>query len=159
MMKRTVINVQSIDNACFAWSVVAALHPAEKKSARKTLYLNYTSVLNLKDIVFLMTLNQIKKFENFNDISINVPSNILHREAERTLDSFDTTYRYKEGETCQFTVCAKRQRRTLCVDKEYFPPRQLTTEQKKEQKILLRRYVYIFTKIINYFDVFTFIVQ
>jgi len=29
-------------------------------------------VLNLKDIVFPMTLNQIKKFENLNDISINV---------------------------------------------------------------------------------------
>jgi len=29
-------------------------------------------VLNLKDIVFPMTLNQIKKFENLNDISINI---------------------------------------------------------------------------------------
>jgi len=27
MIKRAVINVQSMDNACFAWSVVAALHP------------------------------------------------------------------------------------------------------------------------------------
>jgi len=32
MMKRAVVNVQSMDNACFAWSMVAALHPAEKKS-------------------------------------------------------------------------------------------------------------------------------
>jgi len=28
-LKRSVINVRSTDNACFAWSVVAALHPAE----------------------------------------------------------------------------------------------------------------------------------
>jgi len=28
-LKRAVVNVQSTDNACFAWSVVAALHPAE----------------------------------------------------------------------------------------------------------------------------------
>jgi len=72
MMKRAVVNVQSMDNACFAWSVVAALHPTEKKSERKTSYPDYTTVLNLKDIVFPMTLNQIKKFENLNDISINV---------------------------------------------------------------------------------------
>jgi len=72
MMKRAVVNVQSMDNACFAWSVVAALHPAEKKSERKSSYPDYTTVLNLKDIVFPMTLNQIKKFENLNDISINV---------------------------------------------------------------------------------------
>jgi len=30
------------------------------------------TVLNLKDIEFPMTLNQIKKFENLNDTSINV---------------------------------------------------------------------------------------
>jgi len=52
--------------------VVATLYPAEKKSERKISYLDYTTVLNLKDIVFPMTLNQIKKFENLNDISINV---------------------------------------------------------------------------------------
>jgi len=63
MMKRAVVNVQSMDNACFAWSVVAALHPAEKKSERKTSYPDYTTVLNLKDIVFPMTLNQIKKLK------------------------------------------------------------------------------------------------
>ncbi|KYN15199.1 hypothetical protein ALC57_12589 [Trachymyrmex cornetzi] len=32
MLKRAVINVQSTDNACFAWSVVAALHPAQNVS-------------------------------------------------------------------------------------------------------------------------------
>jgi len=43
-----------------------------KKSEWKTSYPDYTTVLNLKDIVFPMTLNQIKKFENLNDISIIV---------------------------------------------------------------------------------------
>jgi len=72
MMKRAVINVQSMDNACFAWSVVAALHPAERNTERESSYPHYTTVLNLKDIVFPMTLNKIKKFENLNDISINI---------------------------------------------------------------------------------------
>jgi len=70
-MKRAVINVQSMGNACFAWSVVAALHSAERKVVRESSYPYYTTVLNLKDIEFPMTLNQIKKFENQN-ISINV---------------------------------------------------------------------------------------
>jgi len=71
-LKRAVVNVQSMDNACFAWSVVAALHPAKNHVERDSSYPHYTSVLNLKDIEFPMTLNQIKKFENLNGISINV---------------------------------------------------------------------------------------
>ncbi|XP_077262916.1 uncharacterized protein LOC143897854 [Temnothorax americanus] len=61
-----------MDNACFAWSVVAALHPAERHSERESSYRHYTTVLNLQGIEFPMTLKQIKKFERLNDISINV---------------------------------------------------------------------------------------
>jgi len=71
-LKRAVINVQSMDNACFAWSVVAALHPAERNPERESSYPHYSTVLNFEDIEFPMTLTQIKKFENLNDISINV---------------------------------------------------------------------------------------
>ncbi|XP_018404835.1 PREDICTED: uncharacterized protein LOC108781382 [Cyphomyrmex costatus] len=70
--KKTVINVRSIDNACFAWSVVAALHPAESHTYRTSSYPHYSLVLNLTGIEFPMTLSQIKKFENLNDITINV---------------------------------------------------------------------------------------
>jgi len=73
-MKKAVINVQSLDNACFAWSVVAALHSSSNTNWELS-YPHYT-VLNLKDIrqkhQFPMTLSQIKKFENLNNISINV---------------------------------------------------------------------------------------
>ncbi|XP_077275837.1 uncharacterized protein LOC143904786 [Temnothorax americanus] len=61
-----------MDNTCFAWSVVAALHPAERHSERESSYPDYTTVLNLQGIEFPMTLKQIKKFERLNDISINV---------------------------------------------------------------------------------------
>ncbi|XP_070153677.1 uncharacterized protein [Polyergus mexicanus] len=70
-MKRAVINVQSKDNACSAWAVVAALYPAEDHVYRESSYPHYTTVLNLQDIEFPMTLSQIKKFELHN-ISINV---------------------------------------------------------------------------------------
>jgi hypothetical protein len=71
-LKKAVINVKTKGNACFAWSVVAALHPAEKNTNRESSYPHYSTILNLKGIEFPMTLNQIKKFETLNDISINV---------------------------------------------------------------------------------------
>jgi len=74
-------------NACFTWSVVATLHPAERNTERESSYPYYTTMINLKDIEFPM-LNQIKKFENLNDISINV-----YREEKETLDLFDMTHR------------------------------------------------------------------
>ncbi|KAL6446798.1 hypothetical protein ACFW04_001318 [Cataglyphis niger] len=64
MKKRAVINAN--DNACFAWAVIAALYPAKLKVDRESLYPHYTTVQNLQD----MTVNQIKKFERANDISI-----------------------------------------------------------------------------------------
>ncbi|XP_070169738.1 uncharacterized protein, partial [Polyergus mexicanus] len=73
-MKRAVINVQSNDNACFAWSEVAALYPAEDYVYRESSYPHYTTVLNLQDIEFPVNVNQIKKFEHANNISINVYS-------------------------------------------------------------------------------------
>ncbi|XP_071578551.1 uncharacterized protein [Temnothorax nylanderi] len=71
-MKRAVINVRSMDNACFAWSVTAALNPAERHAERESSYPHYALVLNLTDIKFPMTLDQIKRFEGHNNISINV---------------------------------------------------------------------------------------
>ena len=70
--KRAVINVSTTDNACFAWSVVAALYPAERNADRESSYPHYTTVLNLASIEFPMTLKNIHKFERLNAVSINV---------------------------------------------------------------------------------------
>jgi len=59
----------NMDNACLAWSVIAALYLAERHTERESSYPHYTTVLNLKDIEFPMALNQIKKFQNQNNIS------------------------------------------------------------------------------------------
>ncbi|XP_011859566.1 PREDICTED: uncharacterized protein LOC105557042 [Vollenhovia emeryi] len=72
--KKAVINVQSMDNACFAWSVVAALYPAERNVGRESSYPHYSDVLNLRDVPMPMTLSGIKKFERLNSISINMYS-------------------------------------------------------------------------------------
>ena len=71
MFKRATINVQSKDNACFAWAVVTALYPV-KNSERISQYPHYSTVFNLCGIKFPVTLSQITKFEKLNDISINV---------------------------------------------------------------------------------------
>ncbi|KYN09080.1 hypothetical protein ALC57_18810 [Trachymyrmex cornetzi] len=60
------------DNACFGWSVVAALHPAERHANREYSYSHYTIVLNLAGIEFPMILKNITKFERLNAVSINV---------------------------------------------------------------------------------------
>ena len=70
--KRAVINVSTMDNACFAWSVVAALYPVEKYTERESSYPHYTTVLNLAGIEFPITFKDIPKFERLNAVSINV---------------------------------------------------------------------------------------
>jgi len=64
------ISVRTTDNACFAWSVVAALYPTEKYTERESSYPHYTTVLNLTNIEFLMTLKDISKFERLNVINM-----------------------------------------------------------------------------------------
>ncbi|XP_011700257.1 PREDICTED: uncharacterized protein LOC105457338 [Wasmannia auropunctata] len=83
MLKKAVVNVKSEDNACFARSVVAALHPAKSHTERESSYPLYSTVLNLNGIEFPMTLNQIEKFEELNTISINVFSVIDNNENEK----------------------------------------------------------------------------
>ncbi|XP_011859764.1 PREDICTED: uncharacterized protein LOC105557193 [Vollenhovia emeryi] len=83
--KKAVINVQSQDNACFAWSVVAALYPAERHVDRKSSYPHYSDVLNLRDVPMPMTLSGIKKFKRLNSISINVYSIDEKNNCERAI--------------------------------------------------------------------------
>ncbi|XP_036139701.1 uncharacterized protein LOC118644691 [Monomorium pharaonis] len=72
MMNRAVMNVNSKDNACFAWSVVAALQPAERNTELESSYPHYATVLKFDDIVFSVTVKDIGKFESLNNVSINV---------------------------------------------------------------------------------------
>ncbi|RLU19202.1 hypothetical protein DMN91_007759 [Ooceraea biroi] len=88
-LKKAVVNVQSMDNACFAWAVVAALHPAEEHVDRPSSYSHYTTVLNLKGIEFPVSLKQIQKFELLNDISVNV-----HAIQEKKKEEKKQSYRY-----------------------------------------------------------------
>ncbi|XP_018403208.1 PREDICTED: uncharacterized protein LOC108780113 [Cyphomyrmex costatus] len=70
--KHALVNVSSKDDACFAWSVVAALYPAENHVYRASLYPHYSTVLNFTDIEFPVKLKDISKFERSNNVSVNV---------------------------------------------------------------------------------------
>ncbi|KAG5323720.1 GVQW3 protein, partial [Pseudoatta argentina] len=63
--KRAVISVRRTMRA-------SVLYPTEKYTDRKSLYLHYTTVLNLTNIEFPVTLKNISKFERLNAVSINV---------------------------------------------------------------------------------------
>lgn len=69
-MKRSIINVKNDDHYCFAWAIVSALFPARKPEV--ALYPHFNTVLNLNGLSFPMKLKDIPKFEEINDISINV---------------------------------------------------------------------------------------
>ncbi|EZA49497.1 hypothetical protein X777_12309 [Ooceraea biroi] len=55
--KKAVVNVRSMDNASFAWAVVAVLYPAERHTERESSYPHYTTVLNLQGIEFPISIN------------------------------------------------------------------------------------------------------
>ena len=70
IFKKAVINVRLTKHV----SVVATLYPAKSYVYRKSSYSHYTTVLNLADIEFPMTLKAIPKFEKLNNVLINVYS-------------------------------------------------------------------------------------
>ncbi|XP_030762881.1 uncharacterized protein LOC115887564 [Sitophilus oryzae] len=70
--RQAVVNIRNNDDYCFAWSVVAALHPPTGVDFQTSSYPHYSTVLNTTGIDFPISLKDIKNFENQNNISINV---------------------------------------------------------------------------------------
>lgn len=70
--KKAVINVQSTDNECFAWAVMASLFPATTHADRSASYPN-PRMINLTGITFPFTLDQLTRFErNNSNIAVNI---------------------------------------------------------------------------------------
>ncbi|XP_071055460.1 uncharacterized protein [Onthophagus taurus] len=82
--KKACINIKNNDNACFAWCLTAALHPAQISKVRTSSYPHYSQVLNLEGITFPVHLKDISKIETLNNLSINV--------YELVFDSINYTY-------------------------------------------------------------------
>ncbi|XP_025267368.1 uncharacterized protein LOC112638941 [Camponotus floridanus] len=146
-MKRAVVNVRSDDEACFAWSVIAALYPVDKHGERSSRYPHYSEVLNLEGSKLPMTLNGIGRFERLNDISVNVytvgerrrgkddggirivPLSLTNRKRERHVNLLYLSDATREGNAVEHFACirnlsplisshlTKRQHRTHVCDR------------------------------------------
>ncbi|KAF2885469.1 hypothetical protein ILUMI_20697 [Ignelater luminosus] len=68
--KHACINIKNVDEACFAWVVVSALHPVEKDPQRITSYPHYSAVLNTEGLRFPMTVDEVRRSQNnANDVT------------------------------------------------------------------------------------------
>lgn len=71
--KRAVINIKNNDERCFVWSVLSALFPATKNFERTSSYRQeQNKIFDLSTINFPTPLSDIPKFEEQNNVSINV---------------------------------------------------------------------------------------
>lgn len=71
--KHAIINIKNADNKCFMWSILAALHPAQRNADRLNNYIQYRNELKFTGIEFPVRVNSIDKFEKLNEsISISV---------------------------------------------------------------------------------------
>ncbi|KYN38127.1 hypothetical protein ALC56_07527 [Trachymyrmex septentrionalis] len=101
--KRTVISVRTTDNACFAWSVVAALYPAEEHVDRES-YPHYGSVESRghRDSIFPMTLKDISRVERSNAVSDdNYELGLMIFETYHTIPNVNRTINFILAKTIQ----------------------------------------------------------
>lgn len=70
--KNAVVNVLCSDERCFAYAILSALFPTDSSVNYIYDYPNYQDHLDFTDIDLPMSFINIAKFENQNDISINV---------------------------------------------------------------------------------------
>ena len=69
------LNIQNNDDKCFLWCHLAKIFPATHHKERVTKYRDHINKVNYKDITFPVTLRQVPKIEDQNDISFNIFTN------------------------------------------------------------------------------------
>ena len=69
---KSIINIKNKDQYCFLWCILAQLYPVENHKDRISKYIIHLNELNLKGLEFPMKVKDISKFENLNNLNINV---------------------------------------------------------------------------------------
>src|SRR5436190_8375741 len=73
ILKRAILNIRNqTDNKCFLWSILASLYPVKENCNRIENYLKYENELNMTGIPYPVDIKHISRFEEQNDISVNV---------------------------------------------------------------------------------------
>lgn len=70
--KKAIVNVQNVDQKCFMWSVLADFYPMTNNPQRVINYVQHIDKLDFSGIEFPVKIRDIPKFEERNNISINV---------------------------------------------------------------------------------------
>ncbi|CAG9840782.1 unnamed protein product [Diabrotica balteata] len=70
--KGSTLNIQNQDSACFAWTINAAIFPHDGNPTKPESYPHYNTLLSFDGIEFPVKLKDIHKFEQLNNISVNV---------------------------------------------------------------------------------------
>ena len=74
--RKAIVNVRNYtDNKCFVWSVLAALHPVDRNTRhdvnRVSHDIQYEPEVDMTDIAFPVSLNDIDRFERQNAVLVN----------------------------------------------------------------------------------------
>ena len=69
---QSIINIKNDDQFCFLWCILAQLCPVEDNKSRTSKYSMHFDKLNLKESEFPMKVKDIPKFENLNNLNVNV---------------------------------------------------------------------------------------
>ena len=73
--KHAVVNVRNEDKMCFQWSVLAALCKSRSNTKHGNImsyYYKYMKEYNFSMLEFPVAIKDISKFENQNNVSVNV---------------------------------------------------------------------------------------
>ena len=113
--KKAIINMKNDDNECFKWAVTRALNPTDTHPERISDKLKEQfKELNWEGTEFPTTLNNIKKFEDNNNIGINVFSadeslKVYHLRHYKALPMEKSLQRrQRHVKACRFTNQQKR---------------------------------------------------
>ena len=88
--KKACVNVKNMDNRCFIWSCLAALHPQDKNAERVIKYTEFESELNMTGIECPVAVKSVPKFEELNErLSVNV----LGVEGNKVVPLYASVYR------------------------------------------------------------------
>ena len=69
---QSIINIKKYDQFCFLWCILAYLFPVEDNKNITSKYVIHMNKLNLKGLEFPMKVKDIPKFENLNNLNVNV---------------------------------------------------------------------------------------
>ena len=69
---KSIINIKNDDQFCFLWCILAHLFPVEDHKNRTSSYSMHTNKLIFNGLEFPMKIKDIPKFENLNNLNVNV---------------------------------------------------------------------------------------